>query len=95
MSKEIRILKILKLNIRNISNLEKIFKHYKKYKFNNSLSFAQPSHDYGKDHPKIDFDVNASGALNLLELTKNIAQTHHLSLCQQIKFMGIIQINFL
>lgn len=31
---------------------------------------AQPSHDYGKNFPKIDFAVNASGTLNLLELTK-------------------------
>ncbi len=62
--------KNFKIDIRNISNLEKIFKHYKK---NISLIIhcaAQPSHDYGKDHPKIDFDVNASGTLNLLELTK-------------------------
>ena len=28
---------------------------------------AQPSHDYGKDHPVIDFNVNATGTLNLLE----------------------------
>ena len=31
---------------------------------------AQPSHDYGKNYPKIDFNVNATGTLNLLELTK-------------------------
>jgi len=33
-------------------------------------SAAQPSHDYGKNFPIIDFNVNASGTLNLLELTK-------------------------
>ena len=57
-------------DIRNYQNLEKIFKLYKK---NISLIIhcaAQPSHDYGKNFPKIDFDVNASGTLNLLELTK-------------------------
>ena len=31
---------------------------------------AQPSHDYGKNYPIIDFNVNATGTLNLLELTK-------------------------
>ena len=57
-------------DIRNYKNLEKIFK---KYKNNISLIIhcaAQPSHDYGKDHPIIDFNVNATGTLNLLELTK-------------------------
>ena len=57
-------------DIRNYKSLEKIFKVYKK-----SISLiihcaAQPSHDYGKNFPKIDFDVNASGTLNLLELTR-------------------------
>ena len=58
-------------DIRNYKNLEKIFKKYKK---NISLIIhcaAQPSHDYGKHHPIIDFNVNATGTLNLLELTKN------------------------
>ena len=57
-------------DIRNFQNLEKIFKKYKK---NIKLIIhcaAQPSHDYGKDHPIIDFNVNATGTLNLLELTK-------------------------
>ncbi len=58
------------VDIRNYQRLEKIFKIYKK-----SISLiihcaAQPSHDYGKNFPKIDFDVNASGTLNLLELTR-------------------------
>jgi len=57
-------------DIRNYSSVEKIFKKYKK-----DLSLiihcaAQPSHDYGKNHPIIDFNVNATGTLNLLELTK-------------------------
>ena len=58
------------IDIRNYQSLEKIFKIYKK---NISLIIhcaAQPSHDYGKNFPKIDFDVNASGTLNLLELTR-------------------------
>ena len=58
-------------DIRNYENLKKIFSKYKK---NISLIIhcaAQPSHDYGKNYPIIDFDVNAKGTLNLLELTKN------------------------
>jgi len=59
------------IDIRNIGSLEKIFKNFKK---NISLIIhcaAQPSHDYGKDFPILDFNVNATGTLNLLELTKN------------------------
>jgi CDP-paratose 2-epimerase len=60
----------LNLDIRNYYDLEKVFKKYKK---NISLIIhcaAQPSHDYGKNFPLMDFNVNATGTLNLLELTK-------------------------
>ena len=58
------------IDIRNSHALDKLFKRYK-----NNISLiihcaAQPSHDYGKNYPKIDFNVNATGTLNLLELTK-------------------------
>ena len=58
------------IDIRNYNSLNKI---YKKYKKNISLIIhcaAQPSHDYGKNFPMLDFNVNATGTLNLLELTK-------------------------
>ena len=57
-------------DIRNYNSIEKIFRKYSK---NISLIIhcaAQPSHDYGKKHPIIDFNVNATGTLNLLETTK-------------------------
>ena len=57
-------------DIRNLNKLKKIFNKYKK---NISILIhcaAQPSHDYGKNYPIIDFNVNATGTLNLLELTK-------------------------
>ena len=57
-------------DIRNYSALEKIFTRYKK---NISLIIhcaAQPSHDYAKNFPILDFNINATGSLNLLELTK-------------------------
>ena len=61
----------LSIDIRNYEQLEKVFKRYK-----NKISIiihcaAQPSHDYGKNFPSLDFSVNATGTLNLLELTKN------------------------
>ena len=57
-------------DIRNFNSIEKIFKKYKK---NISIiihAAAQPSHDWAKNKAFIDFDVNARGTLNLLELTK-------------------------
>jgi CDP-paratose 2-epimerase len=62
--------KSFNIDIRNYNGLEKI---YKKYRKNISLIIhcaAQPSHDYGKNFPLLDFNVNASGTLNLLELTR-------------------------
>ena len=58
------------IDIRNSKSLKKIFKRYTK---NIALIIhcaAQPSHDYGKNNPILDFNVNAKGTLNLLELTK-------------------------
>jgi len=68
--KQIKKYKHYDLDIRNYRGLEKIFK-----KYNKSISLiihcaAQPSHDYGKNFPILDFNINATGTLNLLELTK-------------------------
>jgi len=62
--------KNLEIDIRNYEKLKKIFK-----KFGKKISLiihcaAQPSHDYGKKFPFLDFNVNATGTLNLLELTR-------------------------
>ena len=57
-------------NARSSVITSKIFQKYKK---NIKLIIhcaSQPSHDYGKNFPIIDFNVNATGTLNLLELTK-------------------------
>ena len=58
------------IDIRNHLGLEKIYKKYK-----NSIklvihSAAQPSHDWAKKKPFIDFNINALGTLNLLNLTE-------------------------
>lgn len=55
-------------DIRNKKDLEKIFKTQK---FDAIIhTAAQPSHDKAKEIPEIDFEVNAVGTLNLLELTR-------------------------
>jgi CDP-paratose 2-epimerase len=58
------------IDIRNYSSLEKIFKKYKKSIKLIIHSAAQPSHDWAKKNPFIDFNINALGTLNLLNLTK-------------------------
>ena len=57
-------------DIRNYNGLKNIFKKFKKNIKIIIHCAAQPSHDYGKNFPVIDFNVNATGTLNLLELTK-------------------------
>ena len=58
------------VDIRDYFALEKI---YKKYRHSIKLiihSAAQPSHDWAKKKPFVDFNINALGTLNLLNLTK-------------------------
>ncbi len=58
------------LDIRNYASLEKIFKKYRKKISVIIHCAAQPSHDWAKNKAFIDFEINARGTLNLLELTK-------------------------
>ena len=58
------------VDIRNYSRLEKIFKKYKKSIKLIIHSAGQPSHDWAKTKPFVDFNINALGTLNLLNLTK-------------------------
>ena len=58
------------IDIRNYTALEKIFKKYKKNIKLIIHSAAQPSHDWAKKKPFTDFNINALGTLNLLNLTK-------------------------
>ena len=70
LKKDIRDYQHFNVDIRNYNNLKKIFR---KFKRNIKLiihAAAQPSHDWAKNKPKIDFDINALGTLNLLELTR-------------------------
>ena len=58
------------LDIRNYEGLKSLFEQYK-----NDIKLiihaaAQPSHDWAAKEPLTDFSINATGTLNLLELTR-------------------------
>ena len=59
-----------------ISEITILLKSFLKYKNKIKIIIhcaAQPSHDWAKNNAFIDFDINAKGTLNLLELTKLFA----------------------
>ena len=58
------------IDIADPNAVKKIFKRYKKNIKLVIHSAAQPSHDWAKTRPFIDFNINALGTLNLLNLTK-------------------------
>ena len=51
------------IDIRNYKSLEKIFKKYKKRIAIIIHCAAQPSHDWAKNKPIIDFEINAKGTV--------------------------------
>ena len=58
------------VDIRDVEGLEKIFK-----KYNTDIKViihtaAQPSHDWAAKEPFTDFSVNATGTINMLEMTR-------------------------
>jgi CDP-paratose 2-epimerase len=57
-------------DIRDIDAIEKIFKTYSTDIRGVIHTAAQPSHDWAAKEPLTDFSVNATGTLNLLELTR-------------------------
>lgn len=57
-------------DIRDVKELEKIFKEYGKDISLIIHTAAQPSHDWAANEPFTDFSINATGTLNLLELTR-------------------------
>ena len=70
LKKDLRNYKHADLDIKNYKTLSKIFKKYKKSIKVIIHAAAQPSHDWAKNKPFVDFEINAAGTLNLLELTK-------------------------
>ena len=69
LKKKIKNYQHVDLDIRNLARLENLFKKHKKNIKLIIHSAAQPSHDWAATNPLIDFEVNARGTLNLLELT--------------------------
>lgn len=57
-------------DIRNFQELEEIFKRYSKSLKLIIHTAAQPSHDWAAKEPFTDYNINSTGTLNLLELTR-------------------------
>ncbi len=57
-------------DIRNYTDLERIFQEYGKDIQLVIHTAAQPSHDWAAKEPLTDFSVNATGTLNMLELSR-------------------------
>ena len=56
----------------DITNKNKIENLFRENKFNLIIHTAgQPSHDWSANDPIFDFNINANGTLNLLEMTRN------------------------
>ena len=70
LKKNVKNYKHYNIDIRNFHSLKKIFSKYNKNIKVIIHAAAQPSHDWAKNKPFVDFDINARGTLNLLELTK-------------------------
>jgi len=70
LSSKIKNYKHVNIDIREVKDLEKIFAEY-----NTDIKLilhtaAQPSHDWAAKEPFTDFSVNATGTVNLLEMTR-------------------------
>ncbi len=59
-----------KIDISDYKALEQIFLKYKKNIDIIIHTAAQPSHDWAATNPRLDFQINANGTLNLLDLTR-------------------------
>ena len=70
LKKSIKSYNHLNIDIRDYSALKNIFSKYKKNIKIIIHAAAQPSHDWARNNAFVDFDINAKGTLNLLELTK-------------------------
>ena len=62
------------VDIRDEKRVNNLFKKFAKEIVLVVHTAAQPSHDWAARSPKIDFAVNASGTLNLLEAVRNYSQ---------------------
>ncbi len=63
------------VDIRDEDAIEQLFRHYGSAIQLVVHAAAQPSHDWASRNPKMDFSVNATGTLNLLEATRQYAES--------------------
>ncbi|MFA7691649.1 MAG: NAD-dependent epimerase/dehydratase family protein [Candidatus Hydrogenedentes bacterium] len=70
LEEEIPAYRHVAIDIRDYDKLEQCFKDYGKDIVSVVHTAAQPSHDWAAREPHTDFSINATGTLNLLELTR-------------------------
>lgn len=58
------------IDIRNFEEIEKLFKRHSKNIEIVVHTAAQPSHDWAANEPLTDFGINATGTINMLEVTR-------------------------
>ena len=58
------------IDIRDVGAIQRVFSHYGREIKLVIHTAAQPSHDWAARDPQMDFSVNATGTLNLLEATR-------------------------
>ncbi|AYR23383.1 NAD-dependent epimerase/dehydratase family protein [Herbaspirillum rubrisubalbicans] len=76
------------LDIRNAEGLRDVFRRYGKTISLVVHTAAQPSHDWAAGDPFTDFSVNATGTLNLLEMTRNYCRDAVFIFCSTNKVYG-------
>jgi len=72
-SKELRRFTHMNIDIRDEEAISSVFRKYKKDISGVVHCAAQPSHDWAATDPRLDFEVNASATLGLLEQTRLFA----------------------
>jgi CDP-paratose 2-epimerase len=75
------------IDIRNRNKIFDLFKNYKRKIAAVIHTAAQPSHDWAAKAPFVDFSINATGTLNLLEATRQYCRRRVSFLQALIKYM--------
>ena len=73
LTEEVHNLKVHNIDIRDFDGLKVIFNQYGSDIKLVVHTAAQPSHDWAAKEPLTDFSVNATGTLNMLELTQQFS----------------------
>ncbi len=76
------------LDIRDLSKLEEVYREFSSDIRLVIHTAAQPSHDWAAKEPLTDFHINATGTLNLLELTRRYAPKAVFIFCSTNKVYG-------